>query len=103
METVLSSTTEGNTLSATERKTVWSPSAMARASSGITTDLPGFSWALAVFEEKGVEQEKERKARENPMITPKKTRLKMKKFFDDNLCVKFINTHSYSVMFCKKP
>jgi hypothetical protein len=71
---------------------------MARASSGITTELPGFSWALAVFEEKGVEQEKERKAMENPMITPNNTRLKIKKFFDDNLWVKFINIRSCFVM-----
>jgi hypothetical protein len=92
IETVLISTTEGSTLSATERKAVWSPSAIRRASSGISK--PGLSWALAVLEEMGVEQEKERNAKENPKITPRRTRLKKKKFFDAKVFIKFISLNS---------
>jgi hypothetical protein len=49
-------------------------------------------WAWAVFEELGVEQEKERKAREKPNRAPSSTRLKMKKFFDDKRWEKFMKT-----------
>jgi hypothetical protein len=41
-----------------------------------------------------VEQEKERKAREKPKITPISTRLKMKKFFEDSFCARFIDALS---------
>jgi hypothetical protein len=37
-----------------------------------------------------VVHENERKARENPKIIPIRTRLKIKKLFDDNFCVRFI-------------
>jgi hypothetical protein len=54
-------------------------------------------WALAVL--KGVEQEKDRKARENPKIAPKRTRLKIKKFLDDKRWEKFIQIHSSLVYY----
>jgi hypothetical protein len=40
----------------------------------------------------GVEQENDKKAREKPKSTPISTRLKTKRFFDDNFCAKFIYT-----------
>jgi hypothetical protein len=51
-------------------------------------------WALAVFEEFGVEQEKERNAREKPNKAPSSTRLKIKKFLDDKRWEKFMQTPS---------
>jgi hypothetical protein len=53
----------------------------------------GDSSALAVFFVPGVEQENDRKARENPKITPSRTRLKTRKFFDDK---RFIISIKYS-------
>jgi hypothetical protein len=87
METVFISTTEGSTLSATARKVVWRASAMYREDPGIVT---WFSSAWAIFFDWEEEQEKDRKARENPIITPISTRLKMKKFLEDNFSVIFI-------------
>jgi hypothetical protein len=52
-------------------------------------ERPGLSWALAFFAW-GVEQEKDKKARENPKITPISTRLKMKKFLEDNFLTRFM-------------
>jgi hypothetical protein len=63
---------------------------MARASSGRTTLAAGFSWARAVFCPWGVDQEKDKKARENPKMAPIRTRLKMSKFLEDSFCKTFI-------------
>jgi hypothetical protein len=59
--------------------------------------ITGFSWAWAVLA--GVEHEKERKAREKPKMTPKRTRLKTKKCFEVNLFAKSIQTPVFLKVF----
>jgi hypothetical protein len=90
-ETVFNSTTEGSTFSDTERKTVCKPSATASASSGMVTWL---SWARtrSPNPDFGVEQENDKKAKENPINIPIKTKLKMRRLFDDNFSIIFIVT-----------
>jgi hypothetical protein len=46
--------------------------------------------ARAVFCPWGVEQEKDKKARENPKMAPIRIRLKISKFFEDSFCKIFI-------------
>jgi hypothetical protein len=52
--------------------------------------ITGFTWAWTVFWALGPEQEKDKKARENPKITPIKTRLKTNRFFEESFCKKFM-------------